>query len=382
MVDSQEFSQILQEPINQDNYLGLWDKNKTYPSGYIISYGDKNYESITDVPAGIYPPNPIYWKLSSEQNLKDILATYNKNLDINNAALQEAARIVPLAGYNRSSLYITPTYGEYESNGVLSGKDGQPAPPINLVTSSSGGPTTGTVAMIRNPNYRIASPAVIISNQALQSIWDITVDAINVSTQINLEVLQLAPKRIGNNSGQVEGDMILSVESTGPVTGPYGTSDNTYATGDQNPVAPGFTGTVTQQMDYRADCDPAFQYISRSSPITFGYSAGYLTGTAVAPNGYPVGTGISFPQNPQVGDYFLRIDYLPQLLYRWNGKLWIRISENVRTDTGFTAEDRSLLSGFINDSNVTRLINGTVIPEAQPLSSILQPPLDPIPPIP
>jgi hypothetical protein len=382
MVDSQEFSQILQEPIDQDNYLGLWDKDKTYPPGYIITYGDKNYESITDVPAGVYPPNPAYWQLSTEQNLKDILATYNKNLDINNAALQEAARIVPQSGYNRSSLYIAPTYGEYESNGVLSGKNDQPSPPINLITSSSGEPTTGTVAMIRNPNYKIASPVVKISKKALQSIWDITVDAINVSTQMNLEVLQLAPKRIGNDSGQVEGDMILSLESNGPVTGPYGTSDNTYATGDQNPVAPGFTGTVTPQMNYRADCDPAFQYIARSSPRTFGYSAGYLTGTAAAPNGYPVGTGISFPQNPQVGDYFLRIDYLPQLLYRWDGKLWIRISENVRTDTGFTASDKSLLSGFINDSNVTVLTNGTTIAEAQPLSSILQPPLDPIPPIP
>jgi len=382
MVDSQEFSQILQEPIDQDNYLGLWDKDKTYPPGYIITYGDKNYESITDVPAGVYPPNPAYWQLSTEQNLKDILATYNKNLDINNAALQEAARIVPQSGYNRSSLYIAPTYGEYESNGVLSGKNDQPSPPINLITSSSGEPTTGTVAMIRNPNYKIASPVVKISKKALQSIWDITVDAINVSTQINLEVLQLAPKRIGNDSGQVEGDYILSLESNGPVTGPYGTSDNTYATGDQNPVAPGFTGTVTPQMNYRADCDPAFQYIARSSPRTFGYSAGYLTGTAAAPNGYPVGTGISFPQNPQVGDYFLRIDYLPQLLYRWDGKLWIRISENVRTDTGFTASDKSLLSGFINDSNVTVLTNGTTIAEAQPLSSILQPPLDPIPPIP
>ena len=382
LVDSQEFSQILQEPIDQDNYLGLWDKDKTYPPGYIITYGDKNYESITDVPAGVYPPNPAYWQLSTEQNLKDILATYNKNLDINNAALQEAARILPEAGYNRSSLYISPTYGEYESNGVLSGKNDQPAPPVSVVTSSSGQPTTGTVAIIRNPNYKIASPVVKISRQALKSIWDITADAINVSTQINLEVLQLAPKRIGNNSGQVEGDMILSVQSTGPVTGPYGTADNTYATGDQNPVAPGFTGTVTPQMDYRADCDPSFQYIARSSPRTFGYSAGYLTGTAVAPNGYPVGSGISFPQNPKVGDYFLRIDYLPQLLYRWDGRLWIRISENVRTDTGFTASDKSLLSGFINDSNVTVLTNGTVIPEAQPLSSILQPPLDPIPPIP
>ena len=382
MVDSQEFSQILQEPINQDNYLGLWDKDKTYPPGYIISYGDKNYESITDVPAGIYPPNPAYWKLSEEQNLKDILATYNKNIEVNNAALQEAARILPEAGYNRSSLYISPTYGEYESNGVLSGKNDQPSPPVSVVTSTSGQPVTGTVAIIRNPNYKIASPVVKISKKALKSIWDITVDAINVSTQTNLEVRQLAPKRIGNDSGQVEGDMILSVQSMGPVTGPYGTSDNTYATGDQNPVAPGFTGTVTPQMDYRADCDPSFQYIARSSPRTFGYSAGYLTGTAVAPNGYPVGTGISFPQNPQVGDYFLRIDYLPQLLYRWDGKLWIRISENVRTDTGFTAADKSLLSGFINDSNVTVLTNGTTIPEAQPLSSILQPPLDPIPPIP
>ena len=64
LVDSEEFSQILQEPINQDNYLGLWDSTKTYPPGYIISYGDKNYESITDVPAGANPPDPTYWVVS------------------------------------------------------------------------------------------------------------------------------------------------------------------------------------------------------------------------------------------------------------------------------------------------------------------------------
>jgi hypothetical protein len=135
-------------------------------------------------------------------------------------------------------------------------------------------------------------------------------------------------------------------------------------------------------MDYRADSDPRFQFIARSSPRTFGYTTGYLDGTGEAPNGFPTGAGISFPQNPQVGDYFLRIDYLPQLLYRWDGRLWIRISENVRTQTGYDYGDLSQQSSFINNSNVTVLTDGTTTTQAQPLSSILTITPDPIPPIP
>jgi hypothetical protein len=81
-----------------------------------------------------------------------------------------------------------------------------------------------------------------------------------------------------------------------------------------------------------------------------------------------------------VGDYFLRIDYFPQLLYRWNGNLWIRISENVRTDTGFTENDESQLSSFINNSNVTVLTSGEVVSQAQALSKILTIAPDDIPP--
>ncbi len=116
LVDSQEFSQILAEPINQDNYLGLWDATKTYPEGYVITFGDKNYISLQEVPIGITPPNSDYWELAPEENLKDILGTYNKNIQINDAALEEAARILPKSGYDRSQLYIVPTYGEYETN--------------------------------------------------------------------------------------------------------------------------------------------------------------------------------------------------------------------------------------------------------------------------
>lgn len=387
LVDSQEFSQILQEPINQDNYLGLWDGTRTYPPGYVISYGDKNYTSKIEVPIGMAPPDETYWELDPNQNLKDIMATYNKNIQVNNAILDEAARIVPKAGYDRSNLYVVPTYGEFETNTELSGKYNQPAPPININTNSSGAPTpaVGTVVMMRNPNYKNPSPAIRISREVAMSIWDMTADIgvpeLQSYQSMSLETMQLAPTRIGTGSGPVEGDRVLVVNSLGPITGPYGTADNTYATADQNPELPGFTGTISTQMDFRADCDPAYQFIARSTPRTFGYTMGYLDGDGTAPNGLPTGAGIVFPQNPQVGDYFLRIDYLPNILYRWDGRLWVRISENVRTQTGFTAGDLSQTSSFINNSNVTVLTDGTTTTQAQPLSSILTITPDSIPPV-
>jgi hypothetical protein len=228
-----------------------------------------------------------------------------------------------------------------------------------------------------------------VSKDALQSIWDMTADSdhmsmddkINKFVQASLEMVEQAPEKIGSGSGSVETTKLLSVQSFGVIDGPYGTADNTYATADQNPEAAGFTGDITQQMDYRADCDPRYQFIVRSSPRSFGYTTGMLTGDGQAPNGYPTGAGIAFPQNPQVGDYFLRIDYNPQLLYRWDGRIWVRISENVRTETGFTVEDKSQLSGFINDQEEIYLNSeGKLVPEAQPLSSVLQPPLSPVPP--
>jgi hypothetical protein len=333
------------------------------------------------------PPDETYWELDPNQNLKDIMATYNKNIQVNNAILDEASRLVPKAGYDRSNLYVVPTYGELETNTELSGKYNQPAPPININISSSGAPTpaVGTVVMMRNPKYKNPSPAIRISREVAMSIWDMTADTgipeLQSYQPMNLETMQLAPIRIGSGSGPVEGDRVLVVNSLGTITGPYGTADNTYATADQDPELPGFTGTISTQMDFRADCDPAYQFIARSTPRTFGYTMGYLDGDGTAPNGLPTGAGIVFPQNPQVGDYFLRIDYLPNILYRWDGRLWVRISENVRTQTGFTSGDLSQTSSFINNSNVTVMTDGTTTTQAQPLSSILTITPDPIPPV-
>jgi hypothetical protein len=383
LVDSEEFSQILSEPNQQDNYLGIWDNSKPYPEGYVITFGDKNYKAIADVPAGVMPPDPAYWELDTNSNLKDILATYNKNIAINDAALAEAQRIVPKSGYNTNDLYIVPTYGEYISNGVPSRQINDPAPPIAGVV-----PNTGTVSTVQSPMY---APATVIRvpKATVKSIWDMTADMgfdkLNFFNALSIEKLSLAPEMAesGTGSGFVSGQQILAITPVGPVLGPYGTADNTYATADQNPDAPGFTGTEPygpNTMDYRADCDPRFQYIARSSPRTFGYTTAYMSGDGQAPNGFPTGAGISFPQNPQVGDYFLRIDYLPQILYRWDGKLWVRISTNIRTETGFSNSSKTQLSSFINNHAETKLTDGTYVPQRQPLSSILTLSPDTLPP--
>jgi hypothetical protein len=39
------------------------------------------------------------------------------------------------------------------------------------------------------------------------------------------------------------------------------------------------------------------------------------------------GFGTRFPANPQKGDMFLRVDVLPNRLYKWNGQKWIEVAK-------------------------------------------------------
>jgi hypothetical protein len=63
---------------------------------------------------------------------------------------------------------------------------------------------------------------------------------------------------------------------------------------------------------------------------------------------------------------------LVRYLYRWSGTLWLRVSEDVRTTTGFTETDTSQLSGFINnDANIYSNNDQANVSSAQGLSGIL-----------
>ena len=444
LINSQEYKDILNQPINKDNYLGDWDPNKPYPPGYTITYGDKIYESIRDVPPGKKPPDPEFWREIENGTLSDLVSTYKENLRINDAAIEEARRLVPKLGYNREQLYVEPTF--FRPPNLL-----EPAPPVNVILAA-GVPAfpTGGLILEQNARFSVASPTVRIGGLALAGT------GFRSGTPMILSMASIPPTTLPGGSGPVSGTVAMMATplgggSSGPITGPYGTADNTYATSDQYrsftltslqnqnrgttfavldlsdnmtvgldvqafftnnqgeiiPIFPentvvtefsridntftvnnesfsgierdtriifggNFTGTVTKAMNYQADCDPRYQFIRRSSARSFGYITGYNSGDGTAPNGFPVQSGTAFPSQPQTGDYFLRLDYLPQKLFRWSGTLWVEISRNVRTATGFTLDDESQLSTFINNVEVVQTSTDTVIPSRQSLSKALQ----------
>jgi hypothetical protein len=383
LINSQEFADILNRPGNEDNFLGEWNGTTVYPPGYVINFGGNLFESLVEVPAGIEPPNEEFWKPLPGETLGSIFSTCRRNIEINDAQLREADRLVPKAGYDASKLYIVPTFGEFIRNDTFFGRRLQPAPPINLITSRGFGEVvslSGAVFFMKSKEYNTPSAGIRISAEVVEQL-NLLCEENNIQEKLKqfvhatLSIEEEAPEITDTGSGPVDSYKYLSVKSMGEITGPFGTSDNTFATSDQDPTLSSFVGEMNNDMNFKADCDPRFQFISRSTPRSFGYAAGYQTGDGTAPNGLPVQAGISFPANPEIGDYFLRIDYMPQLLYRWDGKLWIRISENVRTGTGFTSEDKSLKSTFINNENQIFSNNeGKEIPERQALSQILKPP--------
>ncbi|CAB4123104.1 hypothetical protein UFOVP29_263 [uncultured Caudovirales phage] len=98
-------------------------------------------------------------------------------------------------------------------------------------------------------------------------------------------------------------------------------------------------------------------------------------GDGIPPNqSKPVAQGITWPGMPKVGDYFLRIDYSPALLYKRTTDRWVRIETNWRAP--WLPANR-LLATFINNDAITTLTDGTQQPEKQNLRDVITPRLDP-----
>jgi len=115
---------------------------------------------------------------------------------------------------------------------------------------------------------------------------------------------------------------------------------------------------------------------------------GYLTGNGMPPNGAPFSQGVIFPYKPAQGAFFLRTDYQPNALYRYDGTNWILFEKNVQmTMNEFGQQDttsgrfagaatrQTQKTGFINNTN-TATINGSVVQERQALSKALKPKAD------
>ena len=102
----------------------------------------------------------------------------------------------------------------------------------------------------------------------------------------------------------------------------------------------------------------------------------YLDGDGVAPNGAPAGFGINFPtSNVDKGDYFLRTDYLPNRLFRYDGARWIKIEDSVRITTTNTDTRGNFKTNFVNNATEST-INGLTTKQRQSLTNALKPKAD------
>jgi len=111
------------------------------------------------------------------------------------------------------------------------------------------------------------------------------------------------------------------------------------------------------------------------SPASSHYGF-YLDGDGVAPNGHPAGFGISFPNsNIDKGDYFLRTDFLPNRLFRYDGARWVKIEDSVRITTTNNDSRANYKTGFVNNSS-SDTINGLTTNQRQSLTNALKPKAD------
>ena len=103
---------------------------------------------------------------------------------------------------------------------------------------------------------------------------------------------------------------------------------------------------------------------------------GYLTGDGIAPNGLVTGAGVAFPANPLSGDFFLRLDYLPNRLFRFNGSSWVKVEDAVRTNLTPGSSNTTQKSGYVNNTNTYTDSKGNTHNERQSLSKIFTPKAD------
>ena len=109
-----------------------------------------------------------------------------------------------------------------------------------------------------------------------------------------------------------------------------------------------------------------------NTPEREGYT-GYLVGTGdAAPNGAPFGFGTGFPRNNAEGDYFLRTDFLPNRMFRYDGSRWVKVNDDIRMTLSNTLERQTQKASFINNTNTSQ-IAGETVEERQSLSKALRP---------
>jgi len=176
----------------------------------------------------------------------------------------------------------------------------------------------------------------------------------NTNIAINDAVLTQAEVEVPLSGYDVSKFYVVGYDENGEPVKEVGiTADNTLVTADLDIITVDKTAISPESQDPRL---------------------GYLIGDGLPPNGWPVTPGVSFPFDPAEGDYSLRLDYMPNRLFRYNGQVWVKVEDSVRTDLYLDGDTQR--SGFVNNTDTVSTTDQGDVPSRQSLSDLLKPKSD------
>jgi len=173
----------------------------------------------------------------------------------------------------------------------------------------------------------------IIDSQQYKDIFD---QKVSDDSDVTLgELLSTKDRNLQIN------DIVLSqAEADAPLSGYDTTHYYTLSVDEKGKTA--LTTTTT----------PDGESLEVDRPKRSGYT-GYLLGDGIPDNGVDFGHGITFPSGPADGDYFLRTDFFPNRLFRFDGTRWVKREDAVRTTMTQTDTRDTQKGTFINNSRKT-----------------------------
>lgn len=205
------------------------------------------------------------------------------------------------------------------------------------------------------------------------------------------EFKEIFDKDSGEGTGSTIRDVLSTYEKEMQINQAVLNQANEDITGDPNqPVISGYDtkqyfvvptddkGNVLTQDGSQTGVNVNSSNIDASAVIktpSANFYVGYLSGDGAPPNGAPYSFGSQFPQAASEGEYYLRTDYFPNRLFRYNGSRWVKIEDGVRVEPMTSDNAKTQLGTFVNNTN-KNTINGKEVEERQALSQALKPKAD------
>lgn len=205
----------------------------------------------------------------------------------------------------------------------------------------------------------------IVDSQEFKEILDLPMEEDNPGSGTLRDLLSTYEKEM-----QVNNAVVQQAEADAAKSG-YDTSHFFTVQSDENGDVELVT-TDTNTLDASTQNELADRVMQ--TPKREGYQ-GYLLGDGIPSNGEAFGHGISFPTGSVEGDFFLRTDFMPNRLFRYDGTRWVKQEDSVRMTLTNTNTRSHQKGTFVNNTN-TDNIGGETVPERQSLSKALRPKAD------